>query len=183
MRTFGFASYLSPQYVCATQHPTMTFFFFCAAQSLPSNPTHVLKNKDKRGGWLIANNPIFWSSKAVVGLSDNFGWSITINTNKIKCVGGRVEGWGAWPSVPLNRPCDQFPLSISVLSTCPFSWEGGGSLPLASLWSDYPFISSLSEEYLGGQWQIKAHMERSVNVCLLAQREKKMREKKGMMEK
>lgn len=77
----------------------------------------------------------------MVGLSDNFGWSITINTNKIKCVAGRVErwrrggglGWGAWPSVPLNRPCDQFPLSISVLSTCPFSWEGGGSLPPASL--------------------------------------------------
>lgn len=29
----------------------------------------------------------------MVGLSDNFGWSITINTNKIKCVGGRVERW------------------------------------------------------------------------------------------
>lgn len=115
--------------------------------------------KRERRGWIIANNPIFWSSKAAVGLSDNFVWSITINTNKIKCVGGAEEGEGAWPGSPLNRPCDQFSLSISVLSTSPFSWEGGDSHPPphppASLWSDYPFISSLSEEYLGDNGKLK----------------------------
>ena len=129
----------------------------------PPLKSYTCAKKKQRRGWLIANNPIFWSSKAVVGLSDNFGWSITINTNKIKCIGGR-RGCGQaslWTVPVISSP--------SQLAYCPLVLSAGreGAVsPLASLWSDYPFISSLSEEYLWGQWQIKAHMERSVNVCL-----------------
>lgn len=123
-QTVGLCSpFMSPFHenfwICIISQPavclckTQQWHFFCAAQSLPSNPTHVLKNKDKRGGWLIANNPVFWSSKAVVGLSDNFGWSITINTNKIKCVGGRVEGWGVGVT---QRPFEQTLWSVPPLN-------------------------------------------------------------------
>lgn len=78
--------------------------------------------KRERRGWIIANNPIFWSSKAAVGLSDNFVWSITINTNKIKCVGGAEEGEGRDQAPLWTDPVISSP---SQLAYCPLLLSAG----------------------------------------------------------
>lgn len=72
IRTFGFASYLSPQYMFL-RRKTMNSVQPIHCPQKPTRAKIAMKKKRQRGGWLIANNPIFWSSKAVVGLSDNFG--------------------------------------------------------------------------------------------------------------
>lgn len=73
IRTFGFASYLSPQYMFLRRKTMNSVQSIHCPQKTYTCAKIAVKKKRQRGGWLIANKLIFWSSKAVVGLSDNFG--------------------------------------------------------------------------------------------------------------